>query len=76
MIADGDFLDVGEEGGEAIEILLLIGIEFVIVALGATERRPEPDDGGVADAVAAVLGEVLLCLSAALLRHHVQAVVS
>ena len=72
---DAFFGDVREEGGEGIEILLRVGVELVVVTLGATHRRAHPDRRGVADTFGGVLGQVLLWLNAALGRHHPQPVV-
>ena len=53
-------VDVGEEGGEAVEVALRVGIELVVVALAAAERGPQPDLAQVAHAVGIVLVQVLL----------------
>ena len=70
------FLDVGEEGGEAVELPGGEGVELVVVALAAAHVVPEPDGGDVADAVGRVFGHVLLGLGAALLGRHGEPVVA
>jgi hypothetical protein len=75
-VADRAFLDVGEEGREAVEVLRGEGIELVVVALGAAERRAHPDARGVADAVGGGLRLVLPGLRAALFGREVELVVA
>jgi hypothetical protein len=58
----GLFDHVGEERGEAVEVLREVGIELVVVALGAARVRAEPHGRGVAHPVGEVDGAILLRL--------------
>ena len=73
---DGRFLDVGEEGGQAVELAGFVRVELVVVALGAADGRREPDRRHVPHAVGGILGHVFLGLSAPLLGRLQQAVVA
>ena len=69
-------LDVGEKRFQRIKILRQEGVEFVVVAFAATERRPQPGAAHIADALGDVLGEIFLGLHAPLGTHHAQTVVA
>ena len=69
-------LDVGEECRHRIEVPGQEGVELVVVALGASQRRAQPHRRDVAHPVGRVLGEVLLRLGATLVGHAAQAVVA
>ena len=68
-------LDVREERRERVEVARQVRVELVVVALGAAERRAQPDARGVAHAVGEVDGAILLRLRAALLGRLQQPVV-
>ena len=72
---DALLLDVREEGGHRVEVPGQERIELVVVALGASERRAEPDRRNVAHAVRRVFRQVFRSLGSALVRHPAQAVV-
>ena len=67
---------VREERGEAVEVPRQVGIELVVVALGAADGRAQPDRRGVPHAVGEVDRPVLLRLGAALLGGLEQPVVA
>src|SRR5262249_17493133 len=69
-------VDVGEEGGEAVEVLLGERVVLVVVALGTAQGGAEPGPAEVADAVGGVLGPVLAVLGAALVGGLEDAVVA
>ena len=72
---DALLLDVGEEGRHLVKVLRLEGVEFMVVALRATQRRTKPDAGKVHNTVGSIFGEILLGLRSSLVRHAVQTVV-
>ena len=68
-------LDVSEERTEAIEVAHGERVVLVIVTLCTTERDPQEDGAGVANAVGRVFRQVLLGLGPALagrLQQHVE----
>src|SRR5258707_928174 len=69
-------LHVREECAEAVEVPGEVGIELVVVALRAADRRPQPDGGGIPHAVGEVDGPVLLRLGPALLGRLQEPVVA
>ncbi len=73
--ADRGFLDVGEDRGQAVEVLRGERVELVVVALAAAHRLAQPHGRHVAHPVGVVLRQVLLRLGAALLGRLEQAVV-
>ena len=58
-------LDVSKEGPQAVEILRGERIILVVVALAATDRRPQPDRADGADPVGDVAGLIVLGLGPA-----------
>ncbi len=71
---DDGFIDIGEEGSHRIEVLHRDGIEFVVVALTATDRQPQPCRADSADAIAQVTSFVILGLGSALFGGQQQAI--
>jgi hypothetical protein len=69
-------LQIGKEGGEAIEVLLQDRIELVVMALRTAHRLGHPDDRGVSHPLRRIFRPVFLVLHAALGAHHAQPVVA
>ena len=65
-LADPRLVDVGEEGGQAVKVLLSVRVVLVVVAFGTPHRCAHPHFGDIAHAVGHILGHVLLGLSTAL----------
>ncbi len=74
--ADDRLLDVGEEGGQAVELAGGERVVLVVVALGTAHGHAHPDRRDVAHPVGGVLGDVLLGLGPALLGRLEQPVVA
>ena len=68
--------DVSEEGLEFVKVAGFDGVEFVVVALGATEGAAKESGGDRTNAFGSVFGEVFFGLSTAFAGHHVEAVVA
>ena len=71
---DAPLLHIGKESLQRIEVLLRDWVILVIMTLGAGEGRAKPGTRDGANALPAILGEILLGLCAAFARHHIQAV--
>ena len=55
LTADGFLLNVGEEGGEAVEVFGGIRIEFMVMALGTAHGGGQPHGRGIGTRSAAYL---------------------
>ena len=69
-------INIGKEGPEGVEVFGRVGVVFVIVTLGATDRGSHPDCGYVSHPVGLVDGAVFCLLQTTFVGRLEEAVVA